>query len=116
MRENDLLNRTFNFGVNTLKFLRFLPDSFEYRIIKNQLGKSSTSVGANYEESQAGISKSDFKNKIKISLKEAREANYWYRILSEIIEEPKPKELESLMNESLEIKNIFAKILNNLKD
>jgi four helix bundle protein len=116
MRDNDLLGRTFRFGVDTLKFLRDMPDSFEYRIIKNQLGKASTSVGANYEESQAGISKADFRNKIKISLKEAREANYWFRILSEIIEEPKPKDLEIMLRESLELKNIFAKILNNLKD
>ena len=53
MRDNDLLDRTFRFGVDTLKFLRVLPDSFEYRIIKNQLGKASTSVGAKYEESHA---------------------------------------------------------------
>jgi len=50
MKQNDLLERTFNFGVNVLKFLRTLPNESEYNIIKYKLGKSSTSVGANYEE------------------------------------------------------------------
>ncbi len=54
MRQNDLLERTFSFGVRCLKLLRNLPNHSEYLIIKHQLGKSSTSVGANYEESQAG--------------------------------------------------------------
>src|SRR5690606_19569067 len=81
MKENDLLERTFNFGVNTLMFLRTLPYNEELRVIKNQLIKSSTSVGANYEEAQAASSKADFNNKVKIVLREARESNYWIRIL-----------------------------------
>lgn len=71
MKENDLLERTFNFGLRSLKLLRTLPNSSEFQIIKCHLGKSSTSVGANYEEAQAGSSKADFKNMIGISLKEA---------------------------------------------
>ena len=57
MKENDLLYRTFIFGVNCLKFLKTLPSSYELNVIKVQLSKSSTSIGANYEESQAGSSK-----------------------------------------------------------
>ncbi len=51
MKANDLLDRTFNFGVRCFKLLRTLPNHSEYQIIKYQLGKSSTSIGANYEES-----------------------------------------------------------------
>ena len=61
MRNNDLLERTFWFGISCLKFLRTLPNDAEYRLIRYQLGKSATSIGANYEESQAGSSKADFK-------------------------------------------------------
>lgn len=111
MRENNLLERTFNFGVRCLKLLRTLPNYSEYLIIKHQLGKSSTSVGANYEESQAGSSKADFKNKVRISLKEARESNYWLRILKALNEEPND-ELDFLIQESKEIKNILATIVN----
>ena len=110
MRENDLLDRTFNFGVRCLKLLRTLPNTSEYQIIKNQLGKASTSVGANYEEAQAGSSKKDFKNKVNISLKEARESNYWLRVLK-ALEEATNQELDDLIIESKEIKNILASII-----
>ncbi len=115
MRENDLLERTFNFGVRCLKLLRTLPNTSEYQIIKFQLGKSSTSVGANYEEAQAGSSKADFKNKVRISLKEARESNYWLRILK-ALDENQNAELDFLVNESKEIKNILASILKKLNE
>lgn len=110
MKQNDLLERTFNFGVNVLKFLRTLPNESEYNIIKYQLGKSSTSVGANYEESQAASSPADFKHKVRISLKEARESNYWLRVIKELIE-IKSEELEKLIKESAELKNILGSII-----
>ncbi|MBU3663911.1 MAG: four helix bundle protein [Bacteroidetes bacterium] len=113
MRENDLLGRTFDFGVRCLKFLRTLPNTSEYQIIKYQLGKSSTSIGANYEEAQAGSSKADFKNKVRISLKEARESNYWLRVLK-ALETQSNEELDSLIKESMELKNILASIINKL--
>ena len=37
-------------------------------VVKYQLAKSATSSGANFEESQAGSSKADFNNKVRISL------------------------------------------------
>lgn len=58
--ENDLLNRTFLFGVGVIKFLRTLPDTSDLKIIKYQLVKAATSIGANYEEAQAGSSKARF--------------------------------------------------------
>lgn len=38
MRQNDLLTRTFTFGVNSLKFLRTLPNDPESKLIRFQLG------------------------------------------------------------------------------
>ncbi len=111
MKENDLLERTFIFGVDSIKLLRHLPNLQEYYVIKNQLTKSSTSIGANYEESQAASSTADFKNKVKIALREARESNYWLRVIKKIgdIEHP---ELDRLLQESQEIKNILGAIAN----
>lgn len=111
-RPNDLLERTFNFGVDCLKFLRNVPQTFEYKMICFQLAKSSTSVGANYEEAQAGASKKDFKNKVKISLKEARESNYWLRV-TKALETTENIELNRLLQESLELKNILGAIVKN---
>jgi len=82
--ENNLKERLFRFSVDIIKEVRNLPNSREYQVISYQLLKSSTSVGANYEEAQSAVSKADFSNKIGTSLKEMRESNYWIRIIIEI--------------------------------
>ena len=84
--ENDLQRRLFQFSIDIIKGVRNLPNSREYQVISYQILKSATSVGANYEEAQAAVSKADFSNKIGISLKEIRESNYWIRIIIEISE------------------------------
>jgi four helix bundle protein len=104
------LKRTFNFGISCLKFLRKLESNPENNLIRFQLGKSCTSIGANYEESQAGSSKADFTNKVKIALREARETNYWLRILKEL-NDNNGESLESLIKESQELKNILGAIV-----
>ena len=112
--KNDLLNRTFLFDVAVIKFLRTLPDTSDLKIIKYQLVKAATSIGANYEEAQAGSSKADFVNKVNISLKEAREANYWLRLIEEL--EKESFELTVIINESKEIKNILGAIVKNARN
>ncbi|MBU2494623.1 MAG: four helix bundle protein [Bacteroidetes bacterium] len=113
---NDLNERLFNFAVNCLKFIRRLPNSAEYKVIKYQLAKSSTSSGANYEESQAGSSKADFNNKVRISLREMRESNYWLRIIESINENNLLNdELKFLLNESSELKNILGSIVHKTR-
>ena len=47
----------------------------------NQLLRSGTSIGANNAEAVGAISKSDFKSKSFIALKEARESLYWIELL-----------------------------------
>ncbi len=110
MKENDLADRLFDFSVETIKFLRLLPHAQEYNVIRYQLTKSATSSGANYEESQAGISKADFHNKILIALKEMRESNYWLRVIEAIYK--KENKLTELINESEELKKILGTIAN----
>lgn len=89
-----------------------MPNTTEYKIIKHQLAKSATSSGANYEEAQAGSSKADFTNKVRISLREMRESNYWLRILDAINENEIPIDtLQLLINESKELKNILGSIV-----
>lgn len=109
MRENDLLHRTFNFSVQIILFLRTLPYNEELKVIRYQLIKSVTSVGANYEEAQGASSKADFNNKIRIILREARESNYWLRLMAAFGYQS--EELNKLIQESKELKNIFGAIL-----
>lgn len=113
--KNDLGVRLFNFAVNTIKFLRTQNPSTELNVIKYQLTKSATSSGANYEEAQAGSSKLDFTNKVRISLREMRESNYWFRILKGINEDANP-ELEKLIQESKELKLILGAIVQKARN
>ena len=67
-------------------------------------------MGANYEEAQGSNSKKDFSNKCAIVFKEARETNYWLRLLQATSAENN-KELSFLIEESDELKKIFASII-----
>jgi four helix bundle protein len=110
-RTEELLNRTFKFGVDTLKFLNSIPNTTIYKVIINQLAKSSTSIGANYEESQASESKDDFIHKISICSKEARESNYWLKILMELLKnDNRSTKVQLLYNESEQLIKIFTAI------
>ncbi|RPH30282.1 MAG: four helix bundle protein [Bacteroidales bacterium] len=108
MEENDLQKRLFNFSVNIILAIRKLPNSSEYKVITYQLIKSSTSSAANYEEAQAAVSRSDFSNKIGISLKEMRESNYWIRVINAISD--KSSEWVSFERESEELMKILGSI------
>ncbi len=50
-------------------------------VLSKQILRSGTSIGANVEEAIGGISKKDFSAKMSISYKEARETDYWLRLL-----------------------------------
>jgi four helix bundle protein len=50
-------------------------------VLSKQLLRSGTSIGANTEEATAAQSRKDFISKMSISSKEARETNYWLRLL-----------------------------------
>ena len=111
---NDLMERLFSFSVNVIKFLRLIPGSPEARVIKHQLIKAATSGGANYEESQAGISRREFSMKVAISLKEIREANYWLRIVDSV-DLIKDDRHTNLIKESDELKSIPGAIVSKMR-
>ena len=109
---NDLQQRLFDFAVDVLYLLKELPNSPELNVIRYQLAKCSTSSGANYEESQAGSSKADFTNKVRISLREMRESNYWLRILDALkVQQISEDKLKYLIQGSLELKKILGSIV-----
>ena len=102
--------RIFNFVIRVIKHLKNHPSSTINNVIIFQLTKSSSSIGANYEEAQGASSKSDFIAKVAISHREAKESNYWLRLIkgSEI---DNSDELTYLIQESLEIRNILGSIV-----
>jgi four helix bundle protein len=110
-KTEELLNRTFEFGVSCLLFLESLPKTKVNAVITFQLAKASTSIGSNYEEAQGAESSKDFIHKIGIVLKESRESNYWLRVLDAILkDEFKNSDFKSLLKESFDFKKIFTSI------
>ena len=108
MGSEELQERLFQFSVSVIKFLRNWKSGRETDVIRYQLSKSATSVGANYEEAQAAISRKEFAVKISIALKEIRETKYWIKILNAI--EDENEEITSLLDESDELAKILGKI------
>jgi four helix bundle protein len=78
-----LERRTRKFAVTIIKLSSTLPNSPEGLVIRNQITKSGTSVGANYREANRARSRADFKNKIKICESEASETQYWIEVIVE---------------------------------
>lgn len=79
-----------------------------------QLLRSGTSIGANAVEAQSGQSRRDFLHKLEIALKEARETEYWLKLLvaTEVLPQ---KKLAGLLQEIDEIIKILVVITRKLK-
>lgn len=105
----DLEERTAKFGENIIKFSRKVPiDKVTERIVPQLVG-SGTSVGANYCEADDAESGKDFKHKIGICKKEARETKHWLRIIVVAVPELK-EEARILWQEAKELHLIFNSI------
>jgi len=113
--QNIILDKTFSFGLRIIKLHLYLKKKSVDRVLSVQLLKSGTSIGANVEEAMGGSSKKDFKQKLRIGYREARETKYWLRLLKE------SELLEANLSDSMiadydEILRILTAILNSTTD
>ncbi|WP_269006886.1 four helix bundle protein [Aquirufa antheringensis] len=81
MTENPALTKSFDFSLKMVSLCRKLIYEDKEFVLGKQLLRCSTSIGANLEEAIGGFSRNDFKYKISIAYKEARETHYWIRLL-----------------------------------
>lgn len=79
-----LEKRTQDFAVRIIRLSTKLPDTIESRVIRNQITKAGTSIGANYREANRARSKADFNNRISICESEASETQYWLEIIGDL--------------------------------
>ncbi len=106
----NLEERTAVFGENVIGFAKTLPkDAIIFPLI-NQLVRSSTSVGANYMEADCAESKKDFRHKIGICKKEAKETTHWLRMMAKATPDKK-NECRELWREAHQLVLIFSAIL-----
>ena len=108
MKENIIREKSFGFALEIIKLYKLLRQKKEY-VISKQLLRSATSVGANVAEAEAAQSKKDFLSKMSIASKEARETEYWLKLLdqSELVD----IHLENYIDEIKQIINILTRIV-----
>ena len=113
-KKYDLEERTAKFGKEIIKFARKIPRNSITLPLITQLVKAGTSVGANYCEADDAESAKDFKHKIGIAKKEARESKHWLKMIA--VACPQLKEEEKILwNEAKELNLIFNAIVRSLK-
>jgi four helix bundle protein len=110
----QLEQRTKTFAIDIIKLSGILPKTPESRVIKNQITKSGTSIGANYREANRSRSKADFAHKVKISEGESSETIYWLEIIREL-KWTNSEQLKILIKEANELLSIFTSISAKLK-
>ena len=76
--------RTKRFALRIIRLSTKLPNTPEGRVVRYQMTKAGTSVGANYREANRARSKADFQNKIDICETEASETQYWLEMIIEV--------------------------------
>jgi len=109
----DLEERTAKFGEEIIKFSRKIPKDAITLPLIGQLVKSGTSIGANYCEADDAESGKDFKHKIGICKKEARETKHWLRMIVIAVTESKD-EAKKLWQEAKELNLIFNSIVKKM--
>lgn len=109
-----LEERTLQFAVDIIKLSVVIPGSCESDVIRKQLTRSASSVGANYREANRSRSRADFQNKIKICASEASETFFWLKVIQKLSLTEQSKLLK-LIIEADELIAIFTSISSKLK-
>ena len=108
-KESIIKKRTYEFALKIIDLYKMLISANEY-VLSRQLLKAGTSIGANIEEALAGQSRADFLSKMSIASKEARESNYWLRLIRDrkFLED---RHVDPLLAESSEIIRMLTSIV-----
>jgi four helix bundle protein len=110
--DNLITTKTYRFSLMIIQLYKYLSQVKREYVLSKQLLRCGTSIGANVQEAQAGISKKDFIAKMSIASKEALETRYWLNLLidSGYISKEKTKTKE-LLEEIESIIKILVKII-----
>ena len=112
MSDNILVDLSIQFAVKIVN----LTDQIQGKsVLKNQILKSGTSIGANVHEANYAQSKADFVSKMQIALKECYESEYWIELFvkTNIISNEQYAELK---NDCGKIRRILISAINTTKE
>jgi four helix bundle protein len=114
-RVYDLANRTQCFGSAIVAYARGVPLTPVTRSLISQLVRAGTSVGANYCEADGAESRKDFRHRIAICRREARETCYWLEMLATALPGARGSTVE-LKQEAKELTLIFSASMRTLSN
>jgi four helix bundle protein len=113
-KQFDLAERTARFGEAVIAFAKSVPSTPITSSLVPQLVRAATSVGANYVEADDADSKKDFRFKIGLCRREAKETKHWLRMI--VAAEPALREsARPLWQEAKELNLIFSAIRRRLE-
>jgi four helix bundle protein len=110
----EMETRTKKFAIEIIKLSASISYNTETKVIKNQVTRSGTSIGANYREANRARSRADFLNKIKICESEASETFFWLELIIDL-NLIKPDKIQPVLKEADELLAIFTSIGKKLK-
>lgn len=115
VKPRDIRERTFEFAVRVISLCKTLHKDEINRILINQVVRSVTSIGANLEEATGAHTRKEFINCTNISRREARETDYWLRLIYEINNQVIKGRMDDLLKESNEIISILTASVKKLQ-
>jgi four helix bundle protein len=108
--EYDLEERTAVFGEAVVAFCKRVPENTVTRPLIGQLVRAATSIGANYCEADEAETNKEFRYRIGLSKREAKETKFQIRMIV-AAEPPMRDQARPLWQEAKELVRIFAAII-----
>ncbi|NOX96811.1 MAG: four helix bundle protein [Nitrospirae bacterium] len=108
--EKGIRERTFEFSLVIIKIIQFLPKNTIGFELGKQILRAGTSVGANVEEAAGARTKKEFTSCMNIAKREARETEYWLRLIAKSRLVSKSK-VQPLLDEIMIILRILTAIV-----
>lgn len=114
MTDVELKRKTMALALRVIEVFRDLPYSEHMKVIRKQIIRSSSSVGANYRAACRARSRAEMVSKLGIVLEEAGETIYWLELAKEA-HVVKALEADSLAAEAEEIVKIMVSSIKTLR-
>ncbi len=113
--DNIVLSKSFDFAVRIVNLSRYISSNKSEHVLSKQMLRSGTSIGANLNEAQESISTKEFEAKVYIALKEARETEYWLKLLfrTDYINQ---EEYNSIAKDCVELIKLMTSITKTLRN
>ncbi|OPB98906.1 hypothetical protein BAS10_04350 [Elizabethkingia meningoseptica] len=116
MKEDNIIKqKSFNFAIRIIKLYQYLSNDKKEFILRKQILRSGTSIGAMVRESEHAQSKSDFIHKLSIAQKEINETIYWLELF-QATDYLSKQEFESINEDAVEIIKLITSIIKTTKN